>query len=100
MTLSFKKYIQVSGLFYVIGGLLYGLFIYRKAILSPKASLLLSCASLATILAGFVPHPLDRLLALPMSIALMWIGYCLVKRASLIQTQQDHDQPLSNESIV
>lgn len=63
---------------YVLGGLLFGLTTLRAGIFPRWAASLLMLAAIAPpLLAGFLQHPLDRMLAVPMGIALIWLGYAL-----------------------
>lgn len=63
---------------YVLGGLLFGIATLRARILPRWAAVLLMVAAVAPpLLSGLLPHPLDRVLAVPMGIALVWLGYAL-----------------------
>lgn len=70
----FPALVSLAGLFYIAGGFLLGLSGYKAQLPQKYAFLFLSLASLATILAGILGHPLDRFLALPMGIAFIWLG--------------------------
>lgn len=63
--------------FYVAGGVLFGIGILRAGILSRWAAILLIAASAITPLAGVLPHETQRLLAIPVGAALAWLGYSL-----------------------
>lgn len=63
---------------YVLGGLLFGIATARAGILPRWPAVLLAAAAVSPpLLAGLLPHPLDRMLAVPMGIALIWLGYAL-----------------------
>lgn len=63
---------------YVFGGLLFGIAIFRAAVLPRWAGALLAGAAVSPVLfATILPHPLDRMLALPMGAAMLWLGYAL-----------------------
>jgi hypothetical protein len=63
---------------YVLGGLLFGIATFRTGILPRWAGGLLAIAAVAPpLLAGLLTHPLDRILAVPMGIALIWLGAAL-----------------------
>lgn len=65
----------MAGVFYILGGLLFG-FASAKAEVYPKyLGWLLAVASLLTIAASFIPHPADRMFAIPMGLALILYGY-------------------------
>jgi hypothetical protein len=65
------------GLGYVLGGLLFGIATFRAGILPRWAAGLLAVGAVAPIVLMQLPHPLDRTLAVPMGIALAWLGYAL-----------------------
>jgi hypothetical protein len=63
---------------YVLGGLLFGIATFRTGILPRWAAGLLAFAAVSPLLlASLLPHPLDRILAVPMGLALAWLGYAL-----------------------
>jgi hypothetical protein len=66
---------------YVLGGLLFGLATMRAGILPRRAGGLLAFAAVSVLAAPLLGHPLDRLLAVPMGLALAWLGYALYSRA-------------------
>ena len=62
---------------YVLGGLLFGIATLRARILPRWAGGLLAIAALSVLGAPLLGHPLDRLLAVPMGLALAWLGFAL-----------------------
>jgi hypothetical protein len=62
---------------YILGGLLLGIATLRAGILPRWAAGLLVFASVSTLASSLLPHPLDRILAVPMGVALAWLGYAL-----------------------
>lgn len=65
----------VSGVLYLLGGLLFGIATYRAKVLPRGAAVLLAAGALLPIaLSSFVAHPYDRLFALPVGIGLAWMG--------------------------
>jgi hypothetical protein len=68
---------QVAGLLYILGGLMFGIATLRAGILSPWAAGLLTVAPLVAPVAGLLPGELQRIAAVPMGIALAWLGYAL-----------------------
>lgn len=68
----------VGGLLYVAGALLFGVAVIRAQTLSRGAGILLIAAAVLTPIAGaLLPHPLERIAAIPMGLALIWLGYSL-----------------------
>lgn len=71
-------FFALSGAGYMLGSLLFGIAIFRAGILPRGAAALLACSGPLAILAmQLLGHPLDRLAAAPMGIALIWLGYSL-----------------------
>jgi hypothetical protein len=67
----------VLGVTFLLGGLLFGVALFRARILSRWAALLLAIGTLATGLVPVLPHSLDRLVAFPVGLALAGLGYSL-----------------------
>lgn len=68
----------VGGLLYVGGALLFGIAVVRARLLSRGAGILLIAAAALTPVAGaLLPHTLERMAAIPMGLALIWLGYSL-----------------------
>jgi hypothetical protein len=68
----------VGSVLYVGGALLFGIAIIRARILSRGAGILLIIAAAITPVAGaLLPHTLERMAAVPMGLALAWLGYSL-----------------------
>ncbi|MFC7686365.1 hypothetical protein [Ureibacillus sp. GCM10028918] len=65
----------VAGVLYMFGGLLLGISIFRARVMPRSAGALLSFGAVVTLAAAIIPHPLDRILAVPMGLALIWLGY-------------------------
>jgi hypothetical protein len=65
------------GITYVLGGLLFGIATLRAGILPRWAAGLLAVASLLTPAAALFPHQIQRLAAVPVGVALIWLGYAL-----------------------
>lgn len=62
---------------YVLGGLLFGIATLRAGVLPRWAGGLLAFAAVSVLASGLLTHPLDRILAVPMGIAMVWLGYAL-----------------------
>jgi hypothetical protein len=75
---AFATVYLVVGLLYILGGLLFGIATLRAGILSRWAAGLLIVAALVAPVAGLLlPGELVRIAAVPMGIALAWLGYAL-----------------------
>jgi hypothetical protein len=68
-----------SAVTYLLGGLLFGVALFRARILARWAALLLAVGTVATLLVPVLPHALDRALAVPVGLALAGLGYSLVR---------------------
>ncbi len=68
---------QVGTLLYILGGLLFGIATLRAGILSRWAAGLLTVAPLVAPVGALLPGELQRIAAVPMGIALAWLGYAL-----------------------
>jgi hypothetical protein len=65
------------GILYMLGGLLFGIATFRAGVLPRWAGGLLAITAALTPLAALLPHQLQRLAAMPMGLALAWLGYAL-----------------------
>jgi hypothetical protein len=68
----------LTGLLYLLGGLLFGIATFRAGILPRWAAGLLAVGIVLPLLgSSLVPHPFDRIFAVPVGLALAWLGYAL-----------------------
>lgn len=67
----------VSAVGYLLGGLLFGIALFRGRILARWAALLLSAGTVVTILVPVIPHSMARMTAVPVGLALAGLGYSL-----------------------
>ncbi|MRG87628.1 hypothetical protein [Salinibacillus xinjiangensis] len=65
----------IAAILYSLGGLLFGIATFRAGIFPRMAGALLSFAAVVTFASAVIPHPFDRILAVPMGLALIWLGY-------------------------
>jgi hypothetical protein len=66
-----------AGILYMLGGLLFGIATFRAGVLPRWAGGLLAVTAALTPLAALLPHQIQRLAAMPMGLALAWLGYAL-----------------------
>jgi hypothetical protein len=85
----------VSGLLYMLGGLLFGIATFRAGVFSRWASGLLAATAAVTPVAALLPHDYQRLVAIPMGVALAWLGYALwsERRERAMQSVPDLESP-------
>ncbi|GIL36992.1 hypothetical protein [Phycicoccus sp. DTK01] len=86
----------VQGLGYIVGGLVFGVALYRSGVLARWAAALLAVAALATLAPLFLPVANQRLFALPNAIALIGLGWSLWReqRAAAVPPATTVDAPL------
>jgi len=69
---------SLVGVLYMLGCLLFGVAIFRAHILPRLAAVLLALSGpLSVIMVTLLPHQLARLAAVPMGIAIAWLGFAL-----------------------
>lgn len=70
-------YNLLVGIPYMLGGLLFGIATFRAGILPRVPAVLLAVAATLTPAAVLLPHAQQRLAAVPVALALAWLGYAL-----------------------
>ena len=69
--------IQVQGIGYLAGGLLFGIALYRARVLARWAAALLAVGGIVTLALSVMPDAFYRLLAYPNGIAMIGLGHSL-----------------------
>ena len=82
--------IQGGGFAYIVGGIIFGIALFRAGILARWAAVLLSVGAVATVATFQLPELTQRLFAIPVSVALIGLGYSLWREQ---RTDQDSVQP-------
>lgn len=87
--------LNVSGIAFLGGGLIFGIALYRARVLARWAAALLAVASLLTVTLAVLPDAFYRFLAFPNSIAMIGLGYSLwlTTRTATTMRQTDVDTP-------
>lgn len=67
----------IAGVLYMLGGLLLGIATFWAKVFPRSVGVLLSFAAVVTLATAIIPHPFDRILALPMGIVFIWLGFIL-----------------------
>jgi hypothetical protein len=74
---AFAVIFNILPVLYLLGLLLFGIAIFRARILSRWAAILLALSGPLAIIMSQLPHQIERLAAVPMGIALAWLGFAL-----------------------
>lgn len=72
----------VSGIGYAAGGLLFGMALFRAAVLARWAAALLAVGTTAALTLSVLPAGFDRPLAVPTGVALVGLGVSLYRRST------------------
>jgi hypothetical protein len=90
----------VVGISYMLGGLLFGLATLRAGILPRLAAILLAGTAALTPLAALLPHNIQRFAAVPMGLAVAWLGFALwsERRASASESVTSEGSPLLRQT--
>ena len=74
--------LNLAGAGYIIGGLLFGIALFRTGILARWAAALLAVSTVSTAALAFLPDAFNRPLALPEGVALIALGISLWRNPS------------------
>ena len=69
--------IQGGGFAYIVGGIVFGIALFRAGVLARWAAALLSVGGVAILATFVLPELIQRLFAIPVSVALIGLGYSL-----------------------
>jgi hypothetical protein len=74
---SMATMLNVAGIGYMLGGLVFGIALFRAGILWRWASALLALGTVATVSLAFLPESFNRPMAVPVGLALVGLGVSL-----------------------
>ena len=74
---AMKTVLAVTGVGYMVGGLIFGIALFRARILARWASALLAVGTIATVLLAVLPESFNRPMAVPAGVALVGLGVSL-----------------------
>jgi hypothetical protein len=74
---SMQAFFAVTGGFYMLGGLLFGIALFRARVLARWAAVLLAVSTVGTAALAVLPSSFDRPLAVPEGVALIGLGISL-----------------------
>jgi hypothetical protein len=72
-----QAFFGITGVFYMLGGLVFGLALFRARVLARWAAALLAFSTVATASLAFLPSGFDRPMAVPEGVALIGLGVSL-----------------------
>jgi hypothetical protein len=86
----------IAGLTYMVGGLVFGIALFRANILARWAAVVLAAGTISSILIPFLPQINERLFAVPTGAALIALGYSLWRsqRVAVESGRQAEGSPL------
>ena len=90
------------GITYMLGGLLFGIATFRAGVLPRLPGGLLAVAAGVTPAAALLPHAQQRLAAVPVALALAWLGYALFseRRAPASEPLPGRAAPAATRAVV
>ena len=97
---AFATIFNIMPLLYLLGLLLFGIAIFRARILPRGAAVLLASSGPLAIIMSQLPHQFARFAAVPMGIALVWLGFALFfeRRAPALEPVSGMGSPLPSQS--
>jgi hypothetical protein len=78
---AMKTVLAVTGIGYMLGGLVFGVAMFRARVLARSASALLAVGTVATASLAFLPESFNRPMAVPVGLALVGLGVSLFRNA-------------------
>ena len=97
---AFEVVFHILSVLYLLGLLLFGIATFHARILSRWAAVLLASSGPIAIIMSLLPHQIARLAAVPMGIALVWLGFSLLteRRAPASEPVPGMGSPLSSQT--
>jgi hypothetical protein len=84
---AMKTVLAATGVGYMLGGLVFGVAMFRARILARTASALLAVGTVATASLAFLPESFNRPMAVPVGLALLGLGVSLFRNARSQDTE-------------
>ena len=79
-------FIQGGGFAYIVGSIIFGIALFRAGVLARWAAALLSVGGVAILATFVLPELIQRLFAIPVSVALVGLGYSLWREQRTAKT--------------
>jgi hypothetical protein len=84
---AMKTVLAVTGVGYMVGGLVFGIALFRARILARWASALLAVGTIATASLALLPESFNRPMAVPVGLALIGLGLSLARNPGTSVTE-------------
>jgi hypothetical protein len=88
-----------GGFAYILGGIIFGIALFRANVLARWAAVLLSVGAVATLVTSQLPELTQRLFAIPVSVALIGLGYSLWRSVRDTQPVTDSSVPADSPRV-
>ena len=85
-----------GGFAYIVGGIIFGIALFRANVLARWAAMLLSVGAVAILTTSWLPELTQRLFAIPVSVALIGLGFSLW-REQRTQNTRPMASPVSSQ---
>jgi len=86
---------QVGGIAFLLGGFLFGIALFRAGVLARWAAAVLSVGAVATVLRAVLPGVNFRLVAIPIGVAMIGLGWSLWREQRSMAAGRTDDQVTS-----
>jgi hypothetical protein len=85
---AMKTVLAVTGIGYMVGGLIFGIALFRARILARWAAALLAVGTIATASLAVLPESFNRPMAVPVGVALLGLGISLWRNPASVVAEQ------------
>jgi len=93
-----QTFFDLTGACYMLGGLVFGIALFRAGVLARWAAALLAISTVATATLAFLPSGFDRPMAVPEGVALIGLGISLWRDQRRATTVHGAVEPASAET--
>ena len=76
-SLVLEVFNPIGGALYLVGGVVFGIAVFRARTLQRWAGVLLAAGTVSTLAIPLLPHAVGRFLAVPVGLAVAWLGWSL-----------------------
>jgi hypothetical protein len=94
-----QTFFDLTGACYLLGGLIFGIALFRARVLAPWASVLLAMSTVGTAALAVLPAQFDRPMAVPEGVALIGLGISLWRDQHNITRESTHEYAVVRTAI-